>query len=151
DASRVWQAAIAPGNFAISSPVRVTSGEAIETQPFTDSKGRVVFSRESYNADIWGVPVLPNEGKVTGEARRWTRDPGVDVSPSLSGDGARLLFQSNRAGRYNVWMLDVKSGKESPVKASPEEQLWPQISPDGGRLAFSELRIGHVEHFYKSV
>src|SRR5215813_5838248 len=32
---------------------------------------------------------------------------------------------------------------------SAEEQLWPVISPVGTKVAFTEMRIGRLEHFYK--
>jgi len=114
-ASNIWRADIAPANLTISAkPVQVTSGEATETQPFASGKGGIAFTRQSYNADILGVPVDANEGKLTGQPKRWTRDPGIDVAPSLSADGARLSFQSDRTGPFGAWLLDVRSGKESP-------------------------------------
>jgi Tol biopolymer transport system component len=100
------------------------------------------------NADIWGIPVLANEGKVTGSLKRWTHDPAIDVSPSLSADGSRLLFQSNRAGHYSIWQLETDSGKESLVASSADDQLWPVISPDGSKVVWSENRMfGRFEHF----
>src|SRR5262249_52313011 len=84
-----------------------------------------------------------------GQPRRWTHDPGVDVSPSMTADGAKLVFQSNRSGHFNAWSLDVASGRESPAAASAQEQLWPRVSPDGARIAYSETRIGGFEHVYK--
>src|SRR5207248_1057288 len=83
--ANIWRADMAPESDRFSTrPVRVTSGEGIEMLPYVDAKGIVVFARQSLNADIWGIPVLPNEGRVTGGLKRWTHDPAIDVSPSLS-------------------------------------------------------------------
>jgi len=60
----------------------------------------------------------------------------------MTADGAKLVFQSNRTGHYNVWSLDVASGKESPATASAQEQVWPSVSPEGSKVAYSETRIG---------
>ncbi len=150
EGSNIWRAEIALETDKVSTrPVRVTTGAGIEMLPYADSKGRVVFVRQSLNADIWGIPVLANEGKVTGSLKRWTHDPAIDVSPSVSADGSRLLFQSNRTGHHSVWLLETNSGKESAVATSPEDQLWPVVSPDGSKVAWSETRIGRYEHFWK--
>ena len=152
EGANVWRADIDPETDTVSTkPVRVTSGGGIEMLPYADAKGVVVFSRQSLNADIWGIPVSANEGKVTGALKRWTHDPAIDVWPSLSADGSRILFQSNRAGHYNIWQLETNSGKESVVATSPEDQLWPVISPDGSKMAWSEGRIGRFEHFSKPI
>jgi Tol biopolymer transport system component len=149
EGSSIWRANIDAGTYKVSTkPVKVTSGAGIEMVPYTAGAGRVVFARQSLNADIWGIPLSANEGKVIGSPKRFTSDPAVDVSPSLSSDGSKLLFQSNRTGHHNLWVLDAASGKESLVAASPEDQLWPVISPDGSKLAWSEVRIGRYEQLY---
>jgi Tol biopolymer transport system component len=150
--SNIWRAEIAPETYKVlTRPVRVTTGEGIEMLPYADAKSRVVFVRQTLNADIWGIPVLANEGKISGGLKRWTHDPAIDVSPSLSADGSRLLFQSNRTGQHSLWLLETVTGKESPVASSSEDQLWPVISADGSKAAWSEARIGRYEHLSKPI
>src|SRR5260370_6422104 len=116
EGANIGRADIAPETDTVSTkPVRVTSGEGIEMLPYADAKGLVVFSRQSLNADIWGIPVSANEGKVTGGLKRWTHDPAIDVWPSLSAGGSRILFQSNRTCHYSIWPLGTNSGKEAVV------------------------------------
>ena len=149
----IWRADIAPGSLAISAkPVRVTPESANEeTEPFASGKGRVAFTRQSYSVDIWGVPVNANEGKATGQPKLWIREPGLNLSPSMTADGALLSFQSNRTGHWGLWLLDTKGGKQSLLASSQQEQLWPLISPDGTKVAYSEERIGGAEQFYRPV
>jgi len=148
--SNIWRADISAG-LTVSNPVKVTSGQDMDTQPAVASDGQVYFTRQRFNADIWGLPVLANEGKITGEPKRLTRDPANDVVPSLSADGARVVFQSHRGGHPATWLLDVGAGKESPILNTPQDQLWPKVSPDGSKVAFTEVRIGRFEHFYKAI
>jgi eukaryotic-like serine/threonine-protein kinase len=151
--TNIWRADIAPGALAISAkPFRVTPETANEeTEPFASGTGRVAFTRQSYSVDIWGVPVNANEGKATGQPRRWIREPGLNLSPSMTADSALLSFQSNRTGHWGLWLLDTKDGKQSLLASSPQEQLWPLISPDGTKVAYSEERIGGAEQFYRPV
>ena len=53
--------------------------------------------------DLWIMP-------VGGAARRLTNDAYRDRHPRWSPDGARILFYSNRSGRYELWTIDVATG-----------------------------------------
>jgi len=73
-ASNIWRADIAPPNLTISAkPVQVTSGEATETQPFASAREASRLPG-SHITRIFGRPSTPNEGKLTGQPKRWTRD-----------------------------------------------------------------------------
>ncbi|HTM49912.1 MAG TPA: hypothetical protein VL285_14570, partial [Bryobacteraceae bacterium] len=151
EGSSVWRAVIEPGEFAITAkPVRVTPGRDADIQPISERGGRIaVFGRQVYNVDIWSYPAATNEGKLTGAPTRWTRDPGIDIVPSLSADGGRLLFQSNRTGYYEPWILDLQGGKETRAGAATQNQTSPLISPDKTKVVYSEERIGRFEQFVK--
>jgi len=149
DGSNLWRADVISGRREINDkPVRITSGKNLEIQPYIAPGGQVVFAREVLNADIWGVPVSINEGKAGAGLNRLTRDPAFDVYPSLTADGSKLVFLSNRRGAYNPWMLDLKTGAESPIVNGTQDQMWPRVSPDGSKVAYAEMRIGRYEHFY---
>ena len=149
DGSNLWRADLTTGRREITDkPLRITSGKSFEVGPYVAPGGRLVFAREFLNADIWGVPVSLNEGAVKGDLKRITRDPAFDIYPSVSSDGRKLAFLSNRKGNYNPWVLDLKSGAESSVVISSQDQMWPRISPDGSKVAYTESRIGSYEHLY---
>jgi eukaryotic-like serine/threonine-protein kinase len=149
EGANLWRADLAAGRREfIAKPLRITSGKSFEIQPSTASGGRLVFARQTLNADIWSVPAALNEGKVSGDLKRITRDPNFAVYPSLDASGGKLAFLSNRRGAYTAWLLDLKSGAESQLSSSKQDQMWPRISPDGSRVAYTEERIGRYEQFY---
>jgi Tol biopolymer transport system component len=43
------------------------------------------------------------------EVKQLTDDPGADLEPVWSPDGARLAFASNRGGFFEVLLMDVAS------------------------------------------
>ncbi|MEO7651588.1 MAG: hypothetical protein ABIZ80_14070, partial [Bryobacteraceae bacterium] len=132
-----------------SKATRITSGDKQDTAGYAAASNRIVFSRQHLAANIWTLAVDADEGTVKGDWKRLTSDAGYDVYPSSTADGSTMLFQSSRGGTtYHPWQLDRKSGKESPAASTIQEQLWPRISPDGSKVAFSELRHGKYESFY---
>jgi Tol biopolymer transport system component/tRNA A-37 threonylcarbamoyl transferase component Bud32 len=149
DGYNLWRADLIVGRREVTTkPVRITSGKSFEVQPVAAAGGQVVFSRQALNADIWAVPIAANEAKITGDLKRITHDPASDVYPTLSADGEKMAFQSDRRGVYGPWLRDLKTGAESPVVNGKQDQMWPRISPDGSKVGYTELRLGRYEHFY---
>jgi eukaryotic-like serine/threonine-protein kinase len=147
-ASNLWQAEIPLSRDITAKPVQITFGDSIQTQPSATDEGMVAFSRQSLNVDIWGVPIRANEGKLAGQWKKLTTDSSVDVYPSLSADGVKLLFQSNRRGSQNAWLLDMNSRIEAPVSTKRKGLMWPRISPDGSMISFAEEIDGKYDRFY---
>jgi hypothetical protein len=72
----------AQGWQATGAPERLTLGTGREGQPSVASgSGRVVFASLTENADVWRLPLQPNDGKVTGEIERLTSDGAMDFYP----------------------------------------------------------------------
>jgi serine/threonine protein kinase/Tol biopolymer transport system component len=73
-----------------------------------------------------------------GAARRLTDDPARDRIPRWSPDGSRILFYSNRSGKYEAWTIRPDGSSLEPVTSIPGEPLFdPFWAPDGRRLAAS--------------
>jgi eukaryotic-like serine/threonine-protein kinase len=68
--------------------------------------------------------------------RQLTSDSFRDRYPHWTPDGARLLFQSDRGGRYEIWSLRADgSGLEPVSRAAGDALAYPVLAPDGRRLA----------------
>jgi Tol biopolymer transport system component len=144
-ASNIWQAEILPTRDISAKPVEVTSGDGIRVQPCATDEGKVLFSQQSLNVDIWGASIRANEGKLVGDWKKLTTDRSVDIYPSLSADGTKLLFQSNRRGAQNAWLMNLSTRTEAPVSEERKGLLWPRISPDGSKLSFAEEIAGKYD------
>ncbi len=149
--SNVWQAEILASRDITAKPVEVTSGDGIHVQPTATDEGKVLFSKQSLNVDIWGVPLHANEGKLGGQWKKLTSDPSTDVFPSLSANGTKLLFQSNRRGGRTAWVRDMNSRIETPILVERNELLWPRLSPDGSRLSFAQEALAGYDRFVMPV
>jgi Tol biopolymer transport system component len=82
--------------------------------------------------DLW----LMNVGS---KPVRLTDDPAMDVDPAWSPDGSQMVFSSDRAGNANLdlWVRDLKSGRERQLTHLPTSDVCASWSPDGKRVAFN--------------
>ena len=81
------------------------------------------------NLDIWVQWVDPAAGR---QPTRLTNHPANDYFPSLSPDGSRVVFRSNRDGG-GIYMLDSLAGEPAGGKARKlvDRGWYPRFSPDG--------------------
>ncbi len=149
--AHVWREEMLPTRELIARPDQLTAGDSIDAQPAASADGRVLFSRQTLNVDIWGAPIRANEGKLAGDWKKLTTDPAVDDYPSASADGQKLVFQSDRRGARGAWLLNMNSRLESPIPSDRKMDLWPRISPDGLKFSFAEEGAGKFDSFYLPV
>jgi serine/threonine protein kinase/Tol biopolymer transport system component len=79
-----------------------------------------------------------------GAARQLTDDPHKDRNPRWAPGGSRILFYSNRGGKYEAWSIRPDGSGLQRVASVPGTDLYAPIwSPDGERLACG-LGSGHA-------
>jgi TolB protein len=62
--------------------------------------------------------------------------------PVWSPNGKLIAFESDRAGKPEIFTLTLATGKVTRVTSSKGSNVTPAISPDGKRIAFSSDRGG---------
>src|SRR5207245_2695180 len=93
--------------------------------------GTVDLSGNKTSSSIWLTPA----GKQ-GEPRPLTNTTRKDSHPRWSPDGRRILFESNRSGDNQLWVIDVNGGEARQLTTISSEAgngIW---SPDGKWIAF---------------
>ena len=77
------------------------------------------------------------------DLRQLTNDLARDRTPRWSPDGRRLLFASNRSGKYEAWTIRPDgSGLTQLTKLPDQPVLYPFWSPDGLGIGFHYVDHG---------
>jgi serine/threonine protein kinase/Tol biopolymer transport system component len=72
------------------------------------------------------------------DPRQLTNDPARDRTPHWSPDGRRILFASNRSGKYEAWTIRPDGSGLTRVTNLPDQPvLYPFWSADGRRIGFT--------------
>lgn len=95
---------------------------------------------------IWVADLAPEPGQVAAtRVRRLTSDNFWYGDPQWTLDGKSLIVHANRTKdresvrfsinkNYDLWKLDVASGKLAPLTTGPGPDVSPRVSPDGKHL-----------------
>jgi TolB protein len=82
-------------------------------------------------------------GKLT--LTRLTSGQWSDIDPAMSPDGKRIAFASNRDGYWNLYTLDIQSGKVLRLTSDHNYNASPTWSPDLAWLAYETFRNGNLQ------
>jgi Tol biopolymer transport system component len=74
---------------------------------------------------------------------RLTTDPGSDGLPAWSPDGSQIVFQSNRTGTFQVWIMNADGTDQHPLTSDPADKgQVPDWSPDGTKIVYQSNATG---------
>lgn len=68
--------------------------------------------------------------------QRMTSDRSRDIDPMFSGDGRKLFFSSDRSGVYNIYAMDLDTGRLYRMTNVLSGAFYPVPCPDNKTLAF---------------
>ncbi len=76
---------------------------------------------------------------------RLTSGQWSDTDPALSPDGKRIAFASNRDGFWNLYTLDIPSGKITQLTNDHNYNAAPTWSPDLAWIAYETYQNGNLQ------
>lgn len=68
-----------------------------------------------------------------------TDEQANDAQPAVSPDGKSVAFSSDRAGHWDIWIIDIDGRNPRQITGSPMPELHPSWSPDGKRLVYCRV------------
>jgi TolB protein len=78
-----------------------------------------------------------------------TSGPVIDTSPCYSPDGARIVFNSDRGGKTQIYVMDANGGAPERISFGEGSYRTPVWSPRGDLIAFTKM--GTDGNFYIGV
>ncbi len=124
-------------------PTMLGTADPVATR--TSIFGDVAYTSTTSNASDVSSPGDVNLKQVSFAVE------GVDFDPDLSADGEWMVFASTQHHEQpNLYRKSVGGQVVTQLTADPSQDAMPEISPDGGRIAFSSNRNGNWDVFIMS-
>ncbi|MET0875295.1 MAG: Tol-Pal system protein TolB, partial [Pseudolabrys sp.] len=76
------------------------------------------------------------------QPRRLTQSGGIDTSPSYAPDGSQIVFESDRGGRQQLWVMNSDGSGQHPISTGDGSYSTPVWSPRGDYIAFTKQTGG---------
>lgn len=135
--TNIWRLPVSQRTARVSGEAeQLTYGAGREDHPSMAEDGALVFSALTHKSDVWALPVNQGTGDQNGPITRLTSGEGNYTTPVISRSADRLSFVSDRTGSADVWVKDLKTGREIALTAPRQNEVSPILSPDGSRVAF---------------
>ncbi|HEY7613978.1 MAG TPA: protein kinase [Gemmatimonadales bacterium] len=144
DGSRdIYRQRLGRGGAAEEAPRRLTTGTDAQGLSLTRTGDRMAYARLHTYSSIWSIPVpLRGTASIRAASRITTGNEtieAVDVSP----DGKWLVFDSDRNGNADLYIVPVTGGEARQLTTDPANDYSADWSPDGRRIAFHSLQHGN--------
>lgn len=120
-----------------------TGGPAQAAFPGINGNLACQSSRDG-NAEIYSFN--PNGTEL--EARNLTNNPASDGRPRYSPDGRKIVFESNRDGSVELYIMDADGGNVRRLTFSPARghgNSAANFSPGGDQIVYQSTRDGNFE------
>lgn len=116
-------------------------GEAL---PETKSVGTLVRPRWSPDASAFVYTANVNDrhgiwihNRISGAARRISRDDTLDIHPAWHPSGERLVYATDRRGTgFDLWETDLPTGLHWRLSDRPGDEMEPAWSANGKHLVY---------------
>jgi Tol biopolymer transport system component len=126
-------------------PQQLTIGAGQDVEIAMSGDGRLAFSILRQNADIWKLPVDPQNGMPTGAPQEVITTTREDSRGAWSPDGSMIAFNSDRTGEMNIWLYSITDRVSRQLTKGPGGDYQANWSPDGIRLVFFSSRAGTAD------
>ncbi len=138
DGVNLWDIGLPKSGGKITGePSRLTAGTNYELQPSTTGTA-LAFSSATVTTGIWRAAFNDKRGVPEGDLQKLAGGPYFVAYPSMSADGSKMIFVSERSGLRTLWLREMGSGKETQLTTGTTGETQPKISNDGTTIAYTE-------------
>jgi dipeptidyl aminopeptidase/acylaminoacyl peptidase len=103
----------------------------------------IVFSSNRHGTNNANQQEIYSMDPNGSNAIRLTINTTVDTDPSVSPDGTKIAFQSNRDGDDEIYVMNLDGSGVVQLTTNSSADQAPVWSPDGSKIAFASNRISN--------
>jgi Tol biopolymer transport system component/DNA-binding winged helix-turn-helix (wHTH) protein len=122
---------------------RLPIGHDVSDVTVSSSGHRLVYLQSSTNTNIWQLDLQGSPA----QAHKLIASSADQESASISPDGRRIAFESDRSGAIEIWVCDGDGSNVLRLTSFGVMSGTPRWSPDGGLIAF-DSRLGGESNLY---
>jgi Tol biopolymer transport system component len=125
----------------------VVTGTDVVQPAINPATHRLAYVSKTQDTNIWMLR-LGSKIQTSGDPTRIVASTKSDVNPQISPDGKRVVFSSNRSGRYEIWVRDQDAPDAYQLTTlGAGTSGSPRWSPSGREIAF-DSNLGGRSNIY---
>jgi len=133
-----------------SGKIQLTHNHVSDDSPALSPDGQQIafVSNRDGNDEIYIMPTPASQAQADANdshPTRLTNNPGSDGSPQWSPDGKKIVFQSDRDGNSEIYVMNADGSGVTRLTNNPAADGEASWSPDGRQIAFDSDRTGNAE------
>jgi Tol biopolymer transport system component/DNA-binding winged helix-turn-helix (wHTH) protein len=130
--SSLWRIPASGGTPALVE----SAGTDLSSFAISRRSNRLAWSQTIANINVWQIE-LAGTTTLRHSAKTLISSTRQDVSPQFSPDGRKIVFASNRAGNWEIWVCDSDGRNAAPLTSFNHLTTGsPRWSPDGRQIVF---------------
>ncbi len=149
DTTNLWAISLNERGKAIGVPAPWTHGTTVDLHPSAaevDGLASVAFAAKTVSHGIWRIP-LNAQGEAAGAPEEVITGYDRLASSSISRDGSRIAFSSQRPEAQLLRFRDLSSGADHLAASVPVHHVTrPVLSGDGKTLAWWDEKAIYLRH-----
>ena len=140
----LWRLDVTKGGTPLRLPFVGQDGHTPVVSRTSDGLLRLVYERSFSDGNVWRLD-METAGVAASSPLAAIASTRGDYVPSVSPDGSRIAFVSDRSGEPEVWVADRNGANAERLTSMSANPGYPRWSPDGTTIAFHAAPAGRPD------